>query len=102
MNVQGESEFIVECLWPGVCERDLRELDNRATEAARRLGVTGVPVRYLGSLLVREDEVVMCGFEGSRDAVRAAAEAAAIPFERVLEAARSPWSYQITVTGGTP
>jgi len=40
---------------------------------------------------MREDEVVLCLFEGSADAVRLTAEQAKIPFERILESAGSPW-----------
>lgn len=97
-----ESKFIAECLWPGVRESDLRELDERATDATRRMAAAGVRVCYLGSVLVREDEVVVCGFEGPREAVRDAAQAAGIPFARILEMAHSPWSSEQTVTGGTP
>ena len=55
------------------------------------LADAGEPVRYLGSILMREDEVVLCLFEGTPDAVRRAAELAGVPFERILEAAGSPW-----------
>jgi hypothetical protein len=40
---------------------------------------------------MRTDEVVLCLFEGDEPAVRRAAERAEVPFERILEAARSPW-----------
>jgi hypothetical protein len=43
-------------------------------------------------MLMREDRVVLCLFEGGLDAVREVAEAAEIPFERILETARSPWN----------
>jgi hypothetical protein len=36
-------------------------------------------------MLMREDEVVLCFFEGSAANVRRAAESAKIPFERILE-----------------
>jgi hypothetical protein len=85
------TEFLAECFWPGVSDRDLGPLDERATAAAARLTGSGRPVRYVGSLLVRDDEVVLCLFEGAEADVRAAAELAAIPFERVLETVRSPW-----------
>jgi len=52
---------------------------------------TGDRIRYLGSLLMRGDEVVLCCFAGSEEAVRRVAERAAIPFERILETAASPW-----------
>lgn len=42
-------------------------------------------VRRLGSLLMREHEVVLRRFEGSEAAVHSAAERAAIPYERILE-----------------
>lgn len=83
--------FIAECFWPGVCEADLRELDERAQAAAAAAGGAGEEVRYLGAILLREDEVVLCRFEGAAVAVRRAAEAARIPFERILETAQSPW-----------
>jgi len=81
-----EVEYLTECFWPGVRESDLRALDDRVQTHA-----DGKPVRYLGSLLIREDEVVLCLFEGEADAVRRVAEQAAIPFERILAAAQSPW-----------
>ena len=85
------TEYVAECFWPGVHESDLGSLDERATAVAAELTAGGRPVRYLGSLLMRTDEVVLCRFEGAPDAVRRAAERAGIPFERILETGRSPW-----------
>jgi len=82
-----ETSFIAECFWPDVNEADLEALDRRVARAA-----TGLGVRYLGSILLREDEVVLCEFDGPADTVRAVAEQASVPFERILHAARSPWS----------
>jgi hypothetical protein len=84
-------EYVVECFWPGVDAEAVRRLDARAATSADELTRDGTPVRYLGSLLMREDEVVLCLFEGAEPAVREAAERAEVPFERILEAARSPW-----------
>jgi hypothetical protein len=83
--------FVAECFWPGVREADLRALDERATAKAKETSSEGVTVEYLGSLLLREDEVVLCRFEGRSDAVTQAALAAEIPFTRILETAQSPW-----------
>ena len=47
--------FIAECFWPGVCEADLRELDERAQAAAAAAGGAGEEVRYLGAILLREE-----------------------------------------------
>ena len=84
-------EYVVECFWPGVDGEAVRRLDARAATSADELTRGGTPVRYLGSLLMREDEVVLCLFEGPEPAVREAAVRAEVPFERILEAARSPW-----------
>jgi hypothetical protein len=85
-------EYLAECFWPGVREADLSALDDRATASTAELSAGGEIVRYLGSLLMPQDEVVLCRFEGSELAVRRAAERAAIPFERILEARHSPWA----------
>ena len=81
--------FVVECFWTGVSEDDLPPLDERAQRSVAVLAREGEQVRYLGSLLMREDEVVLCFFEGSAASVRRAAERAAIPFERILQTAGS-------------
>jgi Protein of unknown function (DUF4242) len=89
--MDGGGEYLAECFWPDVRENELHELDERAEAAAREVSAAGRPVRYLGSLLMRADEVVLCLFEGSPQAVREAAERAKVPFERIVETARSPW-----------
>jgi Protein of unknown function (DUF4242) len=89
-------EYLAECFLPGIDEPAVRELDERAGRGAVEVSTAASPVRYLGSLLMREDEVVLCLFEGSAEAVHRAAERAEIPFERILEATRSPWPLQST------
>ena len=84
------SEYVAECFWPGVNERDLNAMDVRAAVAAKQLASKGRAVRYLGSLLFQEDEVVLCMFVGEEPAVREAAGAARIPFDRIVASARSP------------
>jgi Nickel responsive protein SCO4226-like len=84
-------QYVVECFWSGVDEAAVREVDARAARSTAELTAAGEPVRYLGSLLVREDETVFCLFEGPKQTVQKAAEQAQIPFERILEATRSPW-----------
>jgi hypothetical protein len=83
-------ECVAECLWPGVSEADLSSLDARVDALADQLAGAVNDVRYLGSLLICEDEVVACMFQGSAAAVRRLAEEAEIPFERILEATYSP------------
>jgi len=96
------TEYLAECFWPGVHESDLIALDDRVNASAAELSLDGDVVRYLGSLLMREDEVVLCRFEGSEPAVRRVAERAAIPFERILEASASPWAGERAGSGQEP
>jgi hypothetical protein len=85
------TEYVAECFWPGVDEAAVRALDARTGGCAEELARAGEPVRYLGSILMREDEVVLCLFDGTEEAVRRTAERAEVPFERILEATRAPW-----------
>jgi hypothetical protein len=80
------ASFVAECYWPDVREEDVRALDQRVSAALDD------DVRYLGSVLIREDEVVLCHFEGTAEAIRRAAERAHVPYERLLAT---------TVSGGT-
>ena len=93
-----EGSFVAECFWPGVGDADLATLERRIQQVIAE-GTTGRTVRYLGSILLRQDEVVLCQFEGHADAVRDVAERAEIPFERILATAHSPWP--LSRTGGS-
>ncbi len=84
MAMEAEStNFVAECFWPGVRAEDVRALDARIADCL----VAGV--RYLGSMLMREDEVVLCQFEGPAAAVGDVAVRAGIPFERILATSRT-------------
>ena len=71
--------WVAECFWPDVHDDDVRLLERRI-EACLTDGV-----RYRGSILIAEDEVVLCQFEGTAERVRDVAERARVPFERLLE-----------------
>ena len=86
------TSFVAECFWVGVTDDDLRRIDERAAAAVEGLDPAANNVRYLGSVLMREDEVVLCFFEGTAEGVCHAAQDAAIPFERIVETAGSPWA----------
>jgi hypothetical protein len=81
---------VVECFWIGVRDADVRELDDRVAACARDLSLEDEPVRYLGSILMRADEVVLCLFEGLAGPVRRVADGAGIPYERIIESALFP------------
>jgi hypothetical protein len=92
----GASEYVAECFWSGVQDADLQALDERVAAVAAELAEAGDEIRYLGSMLMRTDEVVLCFFAGAEATVLRAAEQASVPFERILEAARSPWPKVVT------
>ncbi len=70
---------------------DLRELERRIEASVAATAGTGEPVRYLGWLLVIDDEVVLVLFAGAIGAVRRVAEHADIPVGRILQAAHASW-----------
>ncbi len=88
MAESGFSTFVAECFWPDVRESDLEALDRRLTEVVAMPGPRR-PVRYLGSILMRGDDVVLCEFQGTEDGVRRVVERAGIPCERILPTVRS-------------
>ena len=82
--------FVAECFWPDVNEDAVRVVDERIAACAHALNVSGVHVRYLGSILLREDEVVLCRFEGTAAVVRQVVDCAEVPYERILESTNYP------------
>lgn len=83
MDTGIEYEFAAECLWPGVTAEALHDLEERVLDEC---SASGERARYLGSVLMPGDEVVLCLFKGCEEEVRRAAEAAGVPFGRLLEA----------------
>jgi hypothetical protein len=73
--------FIVERYWPGVTEADVR-----LTAAALR-AAGGPDIRYLGSILLPGDEVVLFRFDAaSAQRVAASGEQAGLRCDRVVPA----------------
>jgi hypothetical protein len=91
MDAESDS-FVAECFWPDVRDEDVRALDERIAACL----VDGV--RYLGWILLHEDEVVLCQFEGPAAVVREVAERAKVPFERILATTYVP--SPLSGTGG--
>jgi hypothetical protein len=82
----GRVTYLVECFWPDIRDSDVDLVGTRALTAARELSRGGQPVRFVGSILMPDDEVLLCEFEGLESAVRRAAEQAEIPFARIVRA----------------
>ncbi len=80
---------VVECLLPGLTQATAEALGQRVTDA---LAVAPHPgVSYLGSLLMPEDEVLLCLFGGPPADVRSVSERASLPFERIVGCVGLGW-----------
>jgi hypothetical protein len=84
----GAKSYLVECYWPGINDATVAAAAQRALRAALELRRQGHEIRFLGAILVPDDETVFCLFDGHKADVVAASQLAAVPFERVLESRR--------------
>jgi len=77
--------YVVERYLPGVSREELERALHRLRIAARGLQREGIPVRYLGSTIVLDDEACFCQFEGpSQEAIAEANRRADLPFDRIV------------------
>jgi hypothetical protein len=80
---------IAECLLPGITPAIAEELGEQVrAELARSRS----PASFIGSLLMPEDEVLLCLFAGPFAEVRTVSERAGLPFERILGCLRFGWT----------
>ena len=88
-GVRESSWQVAECLLPGITPAIAEELGEQVrTELARSRN----PVSFIGSLLMPEDEVLLCLFTGPFAEVRMVSERAGLPFERILGCLRFGWT----------
>jgi hypothetical protein len=81
------ANFMVERYIPGLTPDTVAAAVARVSCAAAELTRQGVPVAYLGSTVVPEEESCFCRFEGrDAEAVREANRRAGVPYWRVVEA----------------
>ena len=73
---------VAECLLPGLSRATAEALGHRVRQEIA--GPPGSQVSYLGSLLMPEDEVLLCLFAGPGTEVRTVSQRAGLPFERIL------------------
>ena len=79
--------YLVEVYGGKLRTEEVPRASRRARIAAAELTRQGVPVRFLGSIAVPEDEMCFYLYDGpSADVVEEASRRAAIEFERVVEA----------------
>ena len=80
---------VAECLLPGLTPAGAEAFGKRLrTELVRDQS----PVSFIGSLLMPEDEVLLCLFTGAVADVRALSERAGLPFERILRCVGLGWA----------
>jgi hypothetical protein len=80
---------VAECLLPGLTLATAQAWADRIrAELARTPGA----VAFVGSLLMPEDEVLLCLFAGPPAEVRAITERAELPFERILRCVGLGWT----------
>ena len=81
------AEFLVEWF---VSRNDLGTVERNArlaAQAAVELSREGTPISFVRSIFIAEDETCFHLYESATiDSVRAAAERAAVPYERIIEA----------------
>lgn len=77
-----------ECLLPGVTPALAGALAGRIRA---ELAASATGVAFLGSLLMPEDEVLLCLFAGPQAQVRAVSERAGLPFERIVACVGLDW-----------
>ncbi len=83
--------FVVERYLPGTPQDELRRSLERLHEATEELRTEGIPVWYLGSTVVPEDEACFCQFEGpSQEAIAEANRRAGTRFDRIVAAVALP------------
>jgi len=79
---------VAECLLPGVNQAVAEALNAQVRAELTR---SRSPVVFFGSLLIPEDEVLLCLFAGQPAEVRAVSEQAQLPFERILRCVGVGW-----------
>ncbi len=79
--------YLLEVYVPGSSAGDLADLGERLRDAAHALSQKGLPVRYVRSTYVPEDETCFHYVEAPRASlVQRLAESAELSFDRIVEA----------------
>ena len=77
--------YLVERYLPGLTPADVHAAIRRMTAVAEEMAAEGIPIRYVTSAFIPEEDACFCQFEApSREAVAAASERAAFPYARIL------------------
>jgi hypothetical protein len=85
MGDQVGRRYIVERYLPGTTRAELRAAERRLTDAAATIRADGLPVVYLGSTFIPEEETCFARFEGVLEGVERACRLADLEFARIVE-----------------
>ena len=87
MELPGAHTYLVEHYWPGVTVDAFRRAADRLRAATAAMALDAVPIRFLHSTLVPEDENAFCVFSAASPAVvEEAYGRAGVAFERIVDA----------------
>ena len=79
--------YLVEHYWPGITAVTFRTAAGRVRASAEAMAREGLPIRYLHSTMVPDDEAAFCVFDAaSAELVTEAYARAAVGYERILAA----------------
>jgi hypothetical protein len=79
------ADYLVERYLPGLTAAEVQAAIRRTTAVAEAMAAEGIPIRYLTSAFIAEEEACFCQFEArSREAVAAANDRGAFPYARIL------------------
>jgi hypothetical protein len=77
--------YLVERYLPGLTAADVHAAIGRLTAVAEEMAAEGIPIRYVTSAFIPDEDACFCQFEApSLEAVAAASERAAFPYARIL------------------
>ena len=78
-------DYLVERYLPGLTPADVHAAIRRTTAVAEEMAADGIPIRYLTSAFIADEEACFCQFKAlSRETVAEANERAAFPYARIL------------------
>jgi hypothetical protein len=77
--------YLVERYLPGITRAELRATERGLADAAATVRAGGLPLVYLGSTFIPEEESSFAHFEGALEGVERACRLAGLDFARIVE-----------------
>jgi hypothetical protein len=77
--------YLVERYLPGMTRTELSAAERRVAEAVAKVRAEGLPLVYLGSTFIPEDETSFAQFDGALEGVERACRLAGLGIARIVE-----------------